>query len=432
MAILFLVSANITNIGYLLSKSFYYIPGFSMFRVFFEKWAYSYIFFYALVFGFSLYNIFSILRQRYASILYVLIFFIYIILGWPLFSGSLAHQIIRGSKNVEGVFRMDPRFEQTLSFVKGLSDDGKILVLPLTDFFRQVIWGEDGGAYEGPSMFAHLAGKYSFVGYQHFGYISSDPAPYAEQIMKYSREKNYERLLQIFTTLNIRYIYHDADPKAYEEGFAPGSFGYMMTSLPKTQAEYKEFLTHFPISRIYENGPYSIYQMNDASYNPTIFIPQDVYQSDTLLFDATLLRSTFIPDETCVSVALKELCRGDYSPANADIQFVQINPTVYRVTVQDLKVKDSLFLVMQHTFHPGWKVRINGETIAEDRHIRVNGYANGWVIKKDELPSTDSFTLEIVMEQQKYFWYGWFITAVSLFVVLILFIRSFITYGQKT
>lgn len=432
MITLFLVSANVTTIGYLFYRSLYYIPGFSMFRVFFEKWAYIYVFFYALVFGFSIYSLFSSLRQKYVRILCGLIFFIWIIVGWPIFSGDLSHQYIRGSNNVRGVFRMDPRFEQTLSFVKDLSDDGKILALPLTDNFRQVVMGIDGGAYEGPSMFAHLAGKYSFVGYQYFGYNVSDPAPYAEQIMKYSREKNYERLLQIFTTLNIRYIYHDADPKAYEEGFAPGSFGYMMTSLPKTQAEYKEFLTHFPISRIYENGPYSIYKMNEDSYNPTIFIPQDVYQSNTLLFDATLLRSTFISDETCVSEAFKELCRENYSPAKVDIQFMQINPTVYKVTVQDFKVKDSIFLVMQHTFHPSWKVRINGKVIAEDRHIRANGYANGWLIKKDELPLTNSFTLDIVMEHQKYFWYGWVITAISLLIVVIAFIASFILYGKKT
>lgn len=410
----FLVTANITHTGFEFYRRLFYIPGFSMFRVFFSQWMYVFVFFYSILFGFSIYGIFLRLTPFYSKALHVLVFVLLVLPGIPLFMGGpINKSIIRGSNNVRGVITMDPRYEQTLDFIRKLPDDGKILVLPLTDSFRQVIAGRDGGVYEGPSTLAHLAGKYGFVGYQHFGYGIG--IPYAEDIMKYSREKNYDRLLRIFTLLNIRYVFHNTDPKAYEENFSKGSsYQYMQTSMPKTQKEYAEFLKHFPVKIIYKNDPYIIYELDKSEYNPTIFIPDGIYKSNKLSFDKDKAHSVFVDKDW------------EYKKSNVDIKFSMIDPTLYRVEIQKKEPVGNMLLVMQHTYHKGWKLVLDGKYIAEDSHVLVNGYANGWFIDSKDLPKDKSYKLFIKLDPQKYFWYGWAITGVSLIIVIGFSALSFI------
>lgn len=420
----FLVTANITHIGFEFYRRLFYIPGFSMFRVFFTQWIFIFIFFYSIMFGFSIYSIFLRLKSFYLKIFYFLVFFLLIFSGIPLFVGEPVNKsVIRGSNNIRGVIVIDPAYEKVLQFIRSLPDDGKILVFPLTDFFRQVVYGKNGGAYEGPSTILHLTNKYSFVGYQHFGY--KNLMPYAEDVMKYSREKNYEKLLRIFTILNIKYIFHNADPKVYEESFFPGSYGYMQTSMPKTQVEYIDFVKKFPLKQIYRNGKYIIYEIDKSAYNSTIFIPDDVYQSSKISFDDDKTHSVFIDDNICIDFKFKNLCNGKYVRSSVDIQMSMVNPTVYEVKVRQEEAIGSMLLVMQHTFHPGWKLILDGKYIAEDSHTVVNGYANGWLIDSKDLPKDKSYKLFVKLDPQKYFWYGWTITLVSLVVVSGLLIFSF-------
>jgi len=427
----FLVTANITHAGFEFYRRLFYIPGFAMFRNFYTQWMYIFIFFYSLLFGFAIHSIFLRLKPYYAKIFIILVFILLIITGMPLFSGEpINKSTIRGSNNIRGIIVMDPLYEQTLQFVRTLPDNGKIMVLPLTDFFRQVISGKDEGAYEGPSTLLHLTSKYSFVGYQHFGY--KNHMPYAEDIMRYSREKDYDRLLRIFTVLNIRYIFHNTDPKAYEENFSLGSsYAYMQTSMPKTQDAYKNFVQQFPIKTIYKNGQYVIHEIDKSEYNSTIFIPQGIYKSSKLSFDKEKNHSVFIDENTCSKLELKNLCTS-YKKPNVDIKFSMINPTLYSVNIHQNEPVESMLLVMQHTFHKGWKLVLDEKYVAENSHVLVNGYANGWLVSGKDIPQNKDYTILIKLDPQKYFWYGWTITGASLAIVISLFIFSFRKTHEKS
>jgi len=418
----FLVTANITNVGFEFYRRLFYIPGFSMFRVFFAQWMFIFLFFYCILFGFSIYSILLRLKPFYQKIFYFMIFLLLIIPCIPLFTGEpINNSVIRGSNNIKGVIVMDPQYEEVLRFIRTLPGDGKILVLPLTDFFRQVVYGRDGGAYEGPSTLLHLTDKYSYVGYQHFGY--KNRMPYAEDIMKYSREKNYDRLLRIFSILNIRYVFHNSDPKIYEESFSPGSYGYMQTSMPKTQKGYTEFIKHFPLTQIYKNGPHIIYEINKSSYNSTIFVPDGIYESSQLSFDEGKNKSVFIDSKTCANPKFKSLCK-EYRKANVNIQMSMVNPILYKVGIQQNEPIDNMLLVMQHTFHLGWKLVLDDKYIAQDSHILVNGYTNGWMLLAKDIPEKKNFILYLKLDPQKYFRYGWYVSSVSLAIVIFLIIFS--------
>mgnify|MGYP001618654486 FL=1 len=413
----FLVTANITDTGFSFYRVLFYIPGFSIFRNFYTQWLFVFIFFYALLFGFGSYTILEKLKPHGAKIFYVFALLFFVTASIPLVSGEIVTKnIIRGSNNVKSTFIVDPRLEETLQFVRTLPDDGKILSLPVTDYYLQIVSGRDGGAYEGPSMITFLTGKYSFVGYQHFGYLDTDPAPYANELMKYAKEKNYDRITRILTTLNIRYIFHNSDPKAYEDGFSPGPFGFMMTSLPKTQEEYSFFLMNLPIYLIYVNGPYKIYEIANSAYNSTIFIPGGAYQSREVSFHKDKTHDVFMSDETCSKSKYKYICEGGYKKPKADISFEMVNPTLYTGIIKTHEPVDSLMLVLQHSFHKGWKLILDQINVQEDSHIPVNGYANGWLLRDLESERTYAFTIKL--EPQKYFWYGALITAVSLLALL--------------
>lgn len=421
----FLVTANITEIWLQFYRKLFYIPGFTMFRNFYTQWIWVFIFFYSLLFGFSLHILFLRLKPLYVKLFCLLFFVILVITGIPLFLGwPVNKSIVRGSNNIKTSFIMDPNYEETLQFIRALPDDGKILVLPLTDFNYQVLYGKNGGAYVGMSTLAHLTRKYSFVGYQDFGW--RDNYPYAEDIMKYSREKNYDRLLRIFSTLNIRYILHNSDPKAYEKSFSPGPFGYMQTSLPKTQDEYKDFIHHFPVREFYKKGSYVMYEINKSAYNPTIFIPDGAYQSNQLSFDEDKTHAVFIGGTICSKQEFKSLCMGEYKRPNVDITFNMIDPTLYAITVRQHEKINSMLLVMQHTFHSGWKLVSDEKYIAQNTHIPVNGYANGWFLTKKDIPNKQVYTLLIKSDPQKYFWYGLSISAISSFIIFVLIISPFI------
>jgi len=422
----FFTTANITNVGVEFYKSLFYLPGFSMFRIFFVKWLYVFVFFYALLFGFSTYSIIEKLKVNYSKYFFIFIFIFLIISGIPLFSGVPINKSLIGGTNIKKTFLMDPTYEQVLEHIRVLPDDGKILVLPLIGFNYQFFLGVDGGAYLGLNSISHLTGKYSFTGERHFGVAGFyGPNLYSYLVQKYAKEKNYKRLNQIFTLMNIRYILYNADLRLYERGFSDTQF-FLPESFPKTERGYEEFLGHFPIHQIYKNGNYILYEFSKSSYNSTIFIPKGVYESNDLIYDEKNLHSIFIDKNTCNRKKFKEICKGDYNASDSDVSFKMINPVLYEVTISQKKPQDTILLAMQHAFNRAWKLVIDKKNVSEESHVLVNGYANGWLLDKDDIPKVEKFTLYIKLDTQKYFWYGWAITAVSLTIVIALLVVSLV------
>ncbi|QQG40400.1 MAG: hypothetical protein HYV37_02400 [Candidatus Levyibacteriota bacterium] len=421
----FFSTANITNVGVEFYKSLFYLPGFSMFRIF-SKWLYVFVFFYALLFGFAAYSISEKLKVNYSKLFFIFVFTFLIISGIPLFSGAPINKSLIGGTNIKKTFLMDSKYEQVLEHIRTLPDDGKILVLPLVGFNYQFFFGVDSGAYLGLSSISHLTDKYSFTGERHFGVAGFyGPNLYSYLVQKYAKEKNYKRLNQLFTLMNIRYILYNADSRQYERGFSDTQF-FLPESFPKTKAGYDEFIRHFSIQQIYKNGNYILYEFSKSSYNSTIFIPKGVYESNDLIYDEKNLHSIFIDKNTCNIKEFKEICKGGYNASDNDVSFKMINPVLYEVTIIKKKPQDTILLVMQHAFNRAWKLIIDKKNVSKESHVLVNGYANGWLLGKGDIPQAKKFTVFIKLDSQKYFWYGWVVTAVSLAVVIGLLVVSIV------
>jgi len=61
--------------------------------------------------------------------------------GLPLFQGKLVNMTHWGTPEAGVAWRMDPKYEEMLDRIRALPDNGKMLTLPLTDAFHQVLYG---------------------------------------------------------------------------------------------------------------------------------------------------------------------------------------------------------------------------------------------------------------------------------------------------
>ena len=445
---LFLVSANITGIGVGIYQLLFHIPGFSMFRHFFVQWAYIFMFFYAILFGLTLSLILSRLKKKYMAAFFIGILIIFVVGFWQFLNGKLVDGINPGTNDVKTAMIMPPAYEKTLDFIKELPDDGKILILPLSDNFNQVIYDStNNAAYVGPSTISFLTGKKSFAGEQIFF-----PFPMNEHVKRLARGKNYEALTQIFSLSNIRYIFYNSDPNAFKKKFITFPFFYIIEYFPKNQEEYKDFIKKFPVKLIYENGHYQIFEFDPKVYRPEVYAPDSIYKfefdpkvyrpedysADSVYKDEMIdairkheisYKSVFIDSNTCQkNKILAYICGSTYEPPKAEITMKKINPASYTINVKQSETKSPFLLVFQNTFHQGWKLSLDqNKPLSEDKHIAVNKYANAWVIPSDDRKGKTNYTLYLNLKNQKYAWYGLWITGISLLIFVVLVIKSIIS-----
>lgn len=461
---LYLMAANITGVGVWVYRLLFSVPGFGMFRNFSGQWQFVYTFFYALVFGVSSVLFFSRLRKTYAILLYGTLLFYLIARSWPFINGQIINFSYDFSEGVHATIAMDPRYERTLSYIRSLPQDGKILTLPLTDFYMQVFHGTNNGAYIGLSSISYLAGKNDFAGYQIL-------YPFPEVFMKLAREKKYADITSLLSLLNIRYIFHNDDPRIYDTTFPGFPYSYMRQSFPDTQAGYADFVSNLYAHKIYGNGPYKIYETDARNYNPLLYIPDTVsifkndrndwYGENKTFFIGKSGGSknvVYIDDKSCEKFDLAQCnTTGSYTHGESpDISYSKVNSSKYRVTIKN--IKSPFYLVFSNAFNESWKLYLTSsdenssrvlpflsniaeplfkkmfsdphvletlgrQTVADGRHVMANGYANAWLISPEMLAGQSNAQLIIEAKAQQVFYISAIISIVfvGLFLIWILF-----------
>lgn len=459
---LYLLTANITGLGVELYKNLFYIPGFSMFRNFIGQWAMVYMFFYALLFGLSV----KVILSKFSKLNYTYVVLglgiLFIISSWNFISGAAVNKGYV-TNNVRIPIQMDPAYESTLQHIKGIPDESKILMLPYTDAFYQVLAGKEGGAYVGPSTIAYMTGKKTFTGY------STMPSSFSERFFKLSREKDYEGINKLLANFNIKYVFYNSDKQIYDTDFDSSPYVYARESLPKTQNDYKEFISHITDKKVFENRQYQVFTVKNDEYLPLFYVAKQVvvYESfinndisDLSVFlDKNLseIRTAYVDKQACVNIHLTNDCQSTQIYKNVpNIIFKRVNPTIYTVDVKD--AKEAYLLIFLNEFHSNWKIFLsdkgdqmelkssyfnntvqegrhkddffnnpfetfNLKQIAKSKHTVVNGYANLWEITPEDVGKKKSYTLIVEMTGQRVFY-------VSLIVSSLIFLL-FIVWGIK-
>lgn len=275
---LFFVTANITQVGFLVYRSLFALPGFSMFRNFFGQWSYLFMFFYALIFGLSFITIAVNIQRKYLYILGIGISLLLIINAIPFLRTGLLNKTHYQTKDIPMIFEMDKSYPLVLDYFRNISHTGKVMTFPATDTGYQMIAGPNGGVYQGPSALSYLAGTQDFTG-------GADLSLLDDRFSQAIMYKDYEELSNILSIFNVKYIFHNANPYIYDKNFPQFPYFYAREYMPVTQKEYKSFIDTLSFKKINQIGEYySIYESQDPDFLPIIFVSNDsTYTNNFLL-----------------------------------------------------------------------------------------------------------------------------------------------------
>lgn len=280
MGTLFFDTANVTNLGLAFYKLLFKLPGFSMFRNFYGQFLYVFIFYYALVLGYSLYNVLAVVVRKTRMILYLFFPVVLLLNGWPFISGYMVKLPILGSKDVVVPQLVDPHYEKTLEYIRTIPTDAKFLTLPLTDFGYQMLAGVNGGLYIGPSMIGHLTGKKDFMGYNAF-------YPFQEILFDRIGHNDFKSVQLILSLLNIRYVFYNSDSYIYDK-FLGFPYNTVRKYFPDQQS-VRNFISQLNVTTVSQfSDKYHIYERPGSLYLPVMYAASQTMYWNRLFMDSVL------------------------------------------------------------------------------------------------------------------------------------------------
>jgi hypothetical protein len=293
----------------------------------------------------------------------------------PFILGNFYTARMYESRNVPVIFTLDPNLISALGYLKTLPDDGKVLTLPMTLSYYQVIYGKQGGAYDGLSMVKFLDGKEDLPSLQSFG-------PYESVMVDSLKNENAHQVMQILSLQNIRYIFRDTDTRIIENFPKYPFYRFDMTAdIPviDSQTSYDKFLELFPLTTIYKKGLFKIQKLDTSIVRPIIYSPDVVYSSIADALNGQSFRSAYVDASSCGRVQCA-IVRAD-TPA---VNFTQADSETYKVTIDIAKNTDPFLLILSEDYDPSWTLNVSGLV---QSHILANGYANGWIIDPKQFHS---------------------------------------------
>jgi len=385
---LFFFTVNIGPLKHVF-LSFRYIPGFTIFRNFTDKFALGYIFIYAVLLTLCLF----VIRRSSRFFIGIYIIGVTVILIYLIPVKNIVAAPFWKTKNINTNINIPDEY---LDFVKRISSKlpstSNIISLPQNIASYAVITEDNGtNAYIGTSPFKFFTGINDLSGSMSF----TDEI--SQNIQKHIVTRNYEQLLLLLGQLNI---------------------GYAIVS---------------------KNIPLEV--KNTFLYDKNYLQAQDQTLYDSIL-DKRIIQS---------SKSNYELYSLKNSPvlfkSASNIQYKKINPITYKISMTEFIGQDEL--IFYETYHPGWKLFIqkkrfntgvmsvfsnmlslSKEILFDLSHTHNTPYGNSWKIDSNSIiPPNKNFeytsnadgsinvTLLLFFLPQIYVYLGFFMT--FLFLILL-------------
>lgn len=416
---LFFVSANITYFGVNIYTKLFYLPGFLMFRSFYEKWYFVFGFYYAIVITISIYELLKDFQKhmRYIAIFLIVGLTIYRMV--PFFLGKTVRMIHKDSRNVPTYFQMDPDAWRSLQYIKALPREGKILTTPLTYPSYQILYGTNSGAFVGMPMVSSLTGKSDFSGFWHFG-------PLEETVVEAISRQNTKHIIQLLSILNIRYIFHDNDERIFRDfPDYPIRYDSKGTLDPiKDQQGYANLLDSLPLNKLNSIGFYSIYQLDDAVVRPLIYVADEVFPVLSKSLDSGF-RSAYVDNAQCRYLNCEHK-RTENIPV---VTYEKRSPINYDISIALNGTKEPFLIVFSNSFDSTWKLQFNRYNVSP-MHTIANLYANAWIIDPKVFQEHPIIHGQIYLQYQYYFYIGAVISVTTFIYIFILFVKTY-RYNEK-
>ncbi|MEK7064537.1 MAG: hypothetical protein AAB973_02940 [Patescibacteria group bacterium] len=233
----------------------------------------------------------------------------------------------------------------------------------------------------------------------------------------------------------------------------------------------KIFDQHFTSAK---NEVIDLYDTGD-SFTPRIYIAKQIIKTDLTRDDLPeILSRNKVSDRPAIFLSDKNLPAPFVPEVKLNetnlpkLTFKKINPTKYKLWIEGAKAP--FLLVFSESFHRGWKLYpgnentlkgtnivgnyFNGEikeiepslaffdrkpwetwsipAIAPERHGLVNGYANSWLIRPEDVGGKENFELILDYWPQRIFYIGTPVSLLTVIVSLILTTRSLLKKKNQT
>ena len=395
----FFYTGSILNIG---TEGFDFLnrnlPGFIMMRNNFDKVVFGYVLIYSLILYFSIFNILINIKYKLYKILILLILSLSIlVLSQPLILGGFNSILQTKEKPIKSrLVQFNVDFIELSKYLSNLRDNNRILWLPLN--LASYIYISDkyysDYYYIGPSPLQFLSSKQDLTGRFSF--------PHNIDFMKSARnlliDKNND-FIQMVNYSGIKYIVvnNDLNNEILNSGL------YSINNNADFYLKQKKNV--YPLllgDKIKDFGfNYSLYLMNPQ-------ISSDRFKVNTNVQNRFITGDSYFGVEYIVNLkgGLKFL----------DIVLLENYSSSYKISCLKPKIDISnMFL-----------------------HKPFQGYANKWILKKElnlsdvcETNSDDSFTIIINDKYVNFYFAFYFLTILSLFLILLLNIRFYFKKNEQ-
>lgn len=365
--VIFLISLYFftVNIGFLKYAFLYFgrIPGFVMFRNFYDKFEIGYVFFYSVIFCLSLVLVIK-QHPRIGKFLLALSFLSIAVASYP--NKELINNEVWRSK---GYFKTVELPREYLDFVndvkKIVPEDEQIIGIPFNNAAYSVILDENSkNAYVGTSPLKILINRNDITG------DLSLPAEGVERINKFILDRNYDEIKKVLYEYNINYVMVTKN--------IPYKFGFnYFVETKKNAAQDKAFINAIAKEKLLESqkGNYELY--------------------------STFTKSRIFSE---------------------NISYRRISPVSYEITLIDKKPEN--VVLFKETFHPEWKLMKGADynPFAKEvgKHLPLQPYGNKWEIGDEEIGSK----FYLYFQPQSYFLIGLIIT-VALYTIFIIMLKKY-------
>jgi hypothetical protein len=184
---------------------------------------------------------------------------------------------------------------------------------------------------------------------------------------------------------------------------------------------------------------FTVYRLRDEFKTSKIYLVKEALRYEGDIFE-NLLKSEFDPkSKAYVEDAVMQV-------SHTKLDYIEENPTYYKVTVDYFQ--DRILIVLNEWFDPGWRLYIGDPNLVDIltgteqqdvKHVKVNGFFNGWYIENGEekpLTITIVYRPQLLMEMLRAVS---MVFAISGFIIISLLGRRFTgmlkhirPYGEKT
>lgn len=364
--LLFLAKGTSFPLGGVFIWLFSNISILQIFRNSFEKFGMLMPIIYAPLFSLGLFYLLSRFQNlRTRIFIWGLVIICLILYNWPFFTGAL----VRFGKR-------DIRVEVPSSFKEAnrviSKKDHVILSVP--------VMGGASGFYKWEYGYKGVdAGHYLF-NYPLVTIYNESNSFYSKLLIALSNGQLDNNLIGIAQLLS-------ADIIAYRKDTDVAAFGYNLNALER----FQNMINESNLQKIFDSQQVSLWSLPEDKILSLIYVPQSVRFVDSpskfiemlenKQFDPKL--ETFIcanVDNCIPSLPLQDSSFINIQTIPEKIEFEKKSPVNY-----DIKITNSngrFILVFNNNYHPGWTVFVGDKPLSSDKHIVVNGYANGFVVDK--------------------------------------------------